>query len=137
VKRKQLIALLVSISLVLVLVLSACAQGGTGGTGATGGGGGEDKVYKVLNPQGNYIAVETHPLAPRLDTLNGKTIFYYQSEANPVIMPVLLERLKKDYPTATWKYHETQGYGSDTPTDDTNAISGLKGVNATIRGIGW
>ena len=129
-KKKQLIALLVSFSLILALVLSACAEGGTGGAA-------QDKVYKVLNPQGNYISVETHGLAPRLDSLAGKNIFYYQSEANPVIMPVLLARLKKDYPTATWKFFETQGYGVDTPTDDTNAVSGLKGVDATIRGIGW
>jgi len=111
-------------------VLSACAEAGPGGAA-------QDKVYKVLNPQGNYIAVETHGLAPRLDSLAGKNIFYYQSEANPVIMPVLLARLKKDYPTATWKFFETQGYGVDTPTDDTNEVSGLKGVDATIRGIGW
>jgi hypothetical protein len=131
VNKRQIIALLASICLVVMLVLSACAP--QGGTTAAGG----DKVYKVLNPQGNYVSVETHGLAPRLDSLAGKTIFYYQSEANPVIMPVLLARLKKDYPTTTWKFFETQGYGMDTPTDDTNAASGLKGVNATIRGIGW
>jgi ABC-type oligopeptide transport system substrate-binding subunit len=132
VKKKQLIALLVSFSLVLALILSACAQqGGTTPTGTTAGTA-QDKVYKVQNPQGIYIPVETHALAPRLDTLAGKNIYYYESEANPVIMPVLLKKLKQDYPTATWKYYETQGWGTDTPTEDD-----LKGVDAVIRGIGW
>jgi hypothetical protein len=92
----------------------------------------QEPVYKVLNPTGNYTPVECHPLAPRLSTLAGKNIYYYESEADPVIMPVLLAHLKKDYPTATWKYYETQGWGTDTPTADD-----LKGVDAVIRGIGW
>jgi len=129
IRPKQLAALLVSICLVLALVLSACGQeGSTTTTTAVGG----DKVYKVLNPTGNFVPIETHPLAPRLDTLAGKNIYYYQSEANPVIMPVLLERLKEDYPTATWKYFETQGHGEEVLIE-----SDLEGVDACIRGVGW
>lgn len=127
--RKQVIALLFSFSLVLALVLSACAQGGTT-TGAAGAG--QDKTYNIVNPTGIFIPVETHPLAARLDSLAGKTIIYYESEANPIIMPVLLEKLKKDYPTATWKYFETQNQGEDTPTADQ-----MKGAQAVIRGISW
>lgn len=131
-KRKQLIALLVSISLVLVLVLSACAQqGGTTTPGATAGAAG-DKVYRVLNPSAQYIPVETHGLAPRLDTLAGKNICYYESEANPVIMPTLFEKLKKDYPTTTWMYFETQNQGENSPK--ANVLAEAKAV---IRGISW
>jgi hypothetical protein len=126
---KKLVALLASVGLILVLVLSGCgpAETGDGGTVIE-----VEKTYRCLNPQGEFIPVELHPLAPRLDTLAGKNIYYYQSEANPVIMPVLLERLKADYPTATWKFFETQGHGSETPTAEE-----LEGVDAVIRGIGW
>ena len=34
-----------------------------------------DKVYRCLNPVGISLPVETHPLAPRLTTLDGKTIY--------------------------------------------------------------
>ena len=34
----------------------------------------KDKVYKYLNPVGIQEPVEMHPLAPRLDTLEGKNI---------------------------------------------------------------
>jgi hypothetical protein len=92
----------------------------------------QEPIVKVLNPVGTYIPVETKPLAPRLNSLAGKNIWYYQSEANPVIMPVLLNHLKKDYPTTTWKFYETQGWGTDAVTADE-----LKGVDAVIRGVGW
>jgi len=137
------VALLASSLLVFVIVLSACSQQTppTSGPSATTStsktttpptSGGEKTIFKVLNPVGNYIPVQTAPLAPRLSSLAGKNIWYYESEANPVIMPVLLARLKKDYPTATWKYYETQGWGTDTVTAEE-----LKGVDAVIRGIGW
>ncbi len=36
----------------------------------------EDKVYKCLNPVGLFMPVKTFPLAPRLDTLDGKEIYF-------------------------------------------------------------
>jgi hypothetical protein len=130
VKKSKLIVLLASIGLILALVLPGCAA-------ENGEGGGQtvvevDKTYKCMNPQGEFIPVELHPLAPRLDSLDGKHIYYYQSEANPVIMPVLLEWLQRDYPTATWKIFETQGHGTYILDE-----SELVGVDAVIRGIGW
>jgi len=122
--------------LIFIMILSACGQqaGTTTTVTKTVNGSGQvsQEISKVLNPAGNYIPVQTSPLAPRLSSLDGKNIWYYQSEANPVIMPVLLARLKKDYPTATWKFYETQGWGTDTVTAEE-----LKGVDAVIRGIGW
>jgi len=34
----------------------------------------KDRVYKCLNPVGMKQPVDTFPLAPRLDDLDGKTI---------------------------------------------------------------
>ena len=121
-KRKNLIALVVSIALVLALVLSGCA-----------GGAGADKEYRALNPQGDFQPVETVSLAARLDTLNGKTIYIIQGEADPVIMPALAEQLPKDYPNTTWVYYNpVSSFGVTKPDDTTKAEA-----DAVIRGIGW
>jgi len=127
-KKGQVIALLVSICLVLALVLSACTQ--QGGTGATSGAAGE-KVYKVLNPTGIYIPVQTVANAPRLDSLAGKKILFYESEATNMQLPALLERLKKDYPTTTFDVVYTASFGEAAPTE-----AYLK-LQAVIRGVGW
>ncbi len=34
-----------------------------------------DRVYKCLNPVGMQVPVKTYPLAPRLDTIDGKEIW--------------------------------------------------------------
>jgi len=36
----------------------------------------EDKVYEFLNPAGSTVPVDTSPLAPRLDSLDGKTLYF-------------------------------------------------------------
>jgi hypothetical protein len=147
--KKQIVTLLVGISLIMVLVLSSCSSG-TGATPtatvtvtttktaqptatATTTAASVEKTYKVLNPAGTYIPVDCKPLAPRLTTFDGKTIFYYQSEANAVIMPVLIEKLRKDYPRTTFTYQnlETGAFGLSTPGEE------LKGMDAVIRGVSW
>jgi hypothetical protein len=37
------------------------------------------EVYKFLSPVGKQKTVDTHPLSPRLDTLDGKTIGCHES----------------------------------------------------------
>ena len=150
IRPKQLAAILVSICLVLVLVLSACTteeatpattstpSTSTPSTSTTAPPATQivteqiDKVYKVLNPTGLRIPVECSACAPRLDTLAGKTILYYQSEANPVIMPCLLERLKEDYLTTTFDVLYTESFGSSSPTEEQ-----IETYDAVIRGISW
>ena len=138
-RRNKYIVLLASIGLILALVLSGCAaatpepeviektvtQTVTQTVEI-------DRAYQCLNPQGNFIPVELHPIAPRLDTLHGKTILYYQSEANPVIMPVLIEWLKRDYPDTTFDIIFTEAWGESTPTEEQ-----LAKYEAVIRGISW
>ena len=66
----------------------------------------QDKTYKCLNPVGISIPVETFPLAPRLDTLDGKTI-YISITGEPDITIPLEKRLKSDYPSVNWKTKKT------------------------------
>lgn len=60
----------------------------------------EESVYEVVSPLGEK-GVTTLPPAPRLDTLNGKTIGEitnagYRSDE---VFPFIEELLKKEYPT--------------------------------------
>jgi len=125
--------------LVLVMIVSACSQGGTTATTTKPGATtkpavAQEPIKKVINPQGSYIPVETKACAPRIDSLNGKKILYYESEATNMHMPTLLIRLKKDYPTATFDVIHVENFGSATPTDQ--QIKDYTG-GAVIRGVGW
>jgi len=136
-KRIFILALVVAV-LVLVMIISACGQSATtttskpGATTSKPGGTATEPVKKVVNPQGVYIPVETKPCAPRIDSLAGKTILYYESEATNMHMPTLLIQLKKDYPTATFDVIHVENFGSNTPTAEQIAK-----YKAVIRGVGW
>jgi hypothetical protein len=66
----------------------------------------KDKVYNCLNPVGISIPVQTFPLAPRLKTLDGKTI-YFSITGEPDITIPLEKRLKSKYPNIIWKSKKT------------------------------
>ena len=91
-----------------------------------------EKEYRCLNPQGIQPAVEISALAPRLDTLDGKTIYVNQGEADPVIMPALWERVQKDYPNTNWKLIATSTFGPSAPEQEV-----LDTADAVIRGVSW
>jgi len=88
-------------------------------------------TYKVLNPQGTYIPVDCKPLADRIDTLAGKRILYYESEATNMQMPELRAQLTKAYPTTTFDVVHTESFGEAAPID------AYKVDQAVIRGVGW
>ena len=128
--KRKLIALAASITLVLVVVLSGCSNGGNGGNGGTSV---EDKTYRVVNPVGEFIPVETQPLAPRLDTIDDKTIYIIQGEADPVIMPALAEEMPRQYPNTTFVYYQpVSSFGPNAPDETTEAEA-----DGIIRGNGW
>ena len=62
----------------------------------------EDKVYKFLNPVGMQLPVKTFPLAPRLDTLDGKEVWISITGEPDFTIP-LERRLKMDYPNVNWR----------------------------------
>jgi|WetSurMetagenome_2_1015567.scaffolds.fasta_scaffold908790_2 hypothetical protein len=125
-KRMFIIGAVVAI-LVLVMIVSACGPTAP----STSPPAAAKETFKVLNPAGVYVPVQTVGLAARIDSLAGKSILYYQSEANPVMMPVLLDRLKKAYPTSTFKVLLTEAYGLSTPGDEAT------GMQTMIRGVSW
>ncbi|MBI2851039.1 MAG: hypothetical protein HYX80_08395 [Chloroflexi bacterium] len=91
----------------------------------------KDKVYKFVNPRGIRESIETFPLAPRLDTLNGKTI-HLSICGEPDITIPLEKRLKSDYPDVNWTVKKTY---------DTNPIQlsaeEMKTTDAVIEGVAW
>jgi hypothetical protein len=66
----------------------------------------KDRVYKCLNPVGIQPPVDTFPLAPRLDTLDGKPI-HFSICGEPDITIPLEKRLKGDYPNVNWTTKKT------------------------------
>ena len=66
----------------------------------------DDKVYKCLNPVGIREPVDTFPLAPRLATIDGKTI-HFSICGEPDITIPLEKRLKSDYPDVNWTVKKT------------------------------
>ena len=91
----------------------------------------QDKIYKCLSPVGISIPVETFPLAPRLGTLNGKTI-YLSITGEPDITIPLEKRLKSKYPEINWKTKKTY---TTNPVEMTEEE--MKTCDGLIQAICW
>ena len=91
----------------------------------------KDRIYKCLNPVGNEMPVKTFPLAPRLDTIDGKEI-YFSITGEPDITIALEKKLKADYPNVKIKIKKT--YGIDpVPISDEE----MKTADGLIQAICW
>jgi len=89
----------------------------------------EKEVYKCLNPVGIQEGVDTFPLAPRLDTLDGKTVYISMSgEAETVI--ALQKRLQSEYPNVNWKEKVNRGPAPLEISDEE-----MKTTDALIQGV--
>ena len=91
----------------------------------------EDRVYECLNPVGIQSSVDTLPLAPRLDTLDGKEV-YMSICGEPDIWIPLEKRLKSDYPDVNWKTKKTYGTGPVPLTEEE-----MKTCDGLIQGVAW
>ena len=87
----------------------------------------------MLNPTGEFVPVDIKPLAPRLDTIDGKTIYIIQGEADAHVMPYLAKLLPEKYPKTKWEYYDPLSSFGPTAPDDTVK----KNAQAVIRGVGW
>jgi hypothetical protein len=98
-----------------------------------------EKTYKCLNPVGIHTPVDLSPLAPRLDKLDGKTIFVSIGAGGEQDITIPLpKKLQEKYPQVNWIIqgagpHLTKA-GSISLTDE-QVQSGE--IDALIRGVIW
>jgi hypothetical protein len=90
-----------------------------------------DKIYKCLNPVGISIPVQTYPLAPRLATLEGKTI-YLSITGEPDITIALEKRLRSSFPKINWKTKKTYSIDPVQMTDEE-----MKTCDGLIQAVCW
>jgi hypothetical protein len=91
----------------------------------------EEKVYKCLNPVGIQLPVKIYPLAPRLDTLDGKTI-HVSITGEPDITLPLEKKLKSNYPNVHWTQKK-----SYTPSPVYLSEEEMKTTDAVILAVTW
>jgi hypothetical protein len=88
--------------------------------------------YKCLNPVGIQEPVEIKPLAPRLDTIDGKTIYVcINAGGDQDITIPLLKKLPADYPNVNWKIKRQFGFNADLTQEEKKEADGL------IGGVIW
>jgi len=85
---------------------------------ATGNTAAADGKITVMNPRGIMPAIQRIPMAPRLDTLDGKTVYIvdtkYPNTKN--FVNKLAENLAAKYPSTKWvSVDKPGGYMEDAP----------------------
>jgi len=96
-----------SIALAMLILIGASACQSTGGS--------DGKLITVLSPAMTTPLVERVPLTARLDTLEGKTIYLYDTqwgglEANKSVFEEMQAWFKKNYPTTNVVYYKGPGW---------------------------
>jgi hypothetical protein len=94
----------------------------------------QEPVYQFLNPKGIPGPIKVQGLAPRLDTIKGKTIYVVACEAGPQTGPFLYRYLKEHYPDTNWVHIQHNGMG---PTDPKAEGDMLQKANGLIGGQSW
>ncbi len=89
------------------------------------------KTYKCLNPVGTQEPVDIYPLAPRLKSLDGKTI-HLSICGEPDITIPLEKKLRTDYPSVNWTMKKTYGIAPLELSDEER-----KTTDAVILGVCW
>jgi hypothetical protein len=89
------------------------------------------KTYKCLSPVGMQVPVKTYPLAPRLDSLDGKTV-HLSICGEPDITIPLEKKLKADYSNVNWTVRKTYGIDPNRMSEEE-----MKTTDATILGVCW
>jgi hypothetical protein len=91
-----------------------------------------EKKYKCLNPVGIQDPVKIYPLAPRLDKIDGKTIYVcINAGGDQDITIPLRKRLPADYPNVNWKMKLNYGFSAKLTDEE------KKDADAIIAGVIW
>ncbi len=96
-----------------------------------------EKAYRCLNPAGTHETVELHPLAPRLDTLEGKTIYFSLGAGGEQGLLIPLPKLLQErYPQVNWKITNAPPHmtiaGSVALSEEE-----MKEADGLLRGVVW
>jgi len=86
---------------------------------------------RCINPVGIAKPVSLHPLAPRLDKVDGKNICLSICGEPDITIP-LEKRLKSDYPNVNWIMKKTYGINPVKLSDEE-----IKTTDALIQGVAW
>jgi hypothetical protein len=88
--------------------------------------------FKCLNPLGLQNPIKLYSLAPRLDKIDGKTIYVcINAGGDQDITIPLTKRLPADYPNVNWKIKRTFGFSSELTEEE------KKDADAMIAGVIW
>ena len=94
----------------------------------------KDRIYKCLNPLGIQEPVDLYPLAPRLDTLDGKTIYLNLVGSGEQDITIPLEKkLKSAYPNVNWRTKKSYG----PPVGGALSDEEIRTSDALIQGVAW
>jgi len=90
-----------------------------------------EKKYKCLNPVGIQEPVDLLPLAPRLESLDGKTSHLGICGEPDITIP-LEKRLKADYQNVNWTVKKTYNINPIRLTEEER-----KTTDGVILGVTW
>ena len=95
----------------------------------------KDKIYRCLNPVGTQLMpVKTYPLAPRLDTIEGKTIYISIGGGGEQDITIPLpKKLQEKFPNVNWQITRSGGGLSQMGLTEEQ----MKTADGLIRGVVW
>jgi hypothetical protein len=95
------------------------------------------RVYKCLNPLGMQEPVDLHPLAPRLDSLDGKTIYISIGAGGEQDITIPLpQALQRTYPNVNWKVTRAAPHMTVAGSIALSPEE-MKTADAMIRAVVW
>ena len=88
--------------------------------------------YRCLSPLGIQYPVNFHPLSPRIDTIDGKTIYVtINAGGDQDITIPFLKKLESDYPRVNWQIRRKFGFSAELTDEE------KKDADALIAGVIW
>jgi hypothetical protein len=94
----------------------------------------EEAKVSVLNPRGIAPAIRLVPMAPRLDSIDGKTIYIINIGFGDTFLPETQKVMAERYPRTNWVFKRKRGSYFD---DDPELWKEIKEKgNAMIMGVG-
>ncbi len=95
---------------------------------------GEEAKIAVLNPRGIAPPIRLVPMAPRLDNLDGKTVYIINVGFGDTLLPEMHKVLAERFPKTNWVFKRKAGSYFD---DDPKLWAEIKEKgNAMIMGVG-